>query len=328
MAETAWTIGVDLGGTKIAAALVDSNGKVTHEAVVATNSKEGPEAIVKRIAALVNEIRKATKEMPCQAVGVAVAGQVDSENGNVVFAPNLDWHNFALKTQLEKLIDLPIAIVNDVRAATYGEWYFGAGRSLKDFICLFVGTGIGGGIVSGGNLMEGQNNSAGELGHMVVDIGGRKCSCKNRGCLEALASGWAIAEIAQEIVAQKPEDGKALLKAAGGNLKSINAKMVVNLALEKDPLSLQIIDGMTKALIAGVVTLVNAFNPSHIILGGGLINGMPELVERISVEVKRQALKVASHHLSIVQAELKADAGVIGAAKIALQACKQKYSIK
>lgn len=315
MKDAAWSIGIDLGGTKIAAAFVGPGGEISHATVVPTNAGEGAQAIVDRIAALISDLRRSADKTPCSSVGIAVAGQVEAKTGTVFFAPNLDWHNFPLKAQLEKAVNLPVVVMNDVRAATYGEWLFGAGKGLQDFICLFVGTGIGGGVVTGGRLLEGKNNSAGELGHIVVDINGRQCSCGNHGCLESLASGWAIAKIAQELVLQRPNEGKALMSAVKGNLHALSAKEVCHLALEGDPLSLQIIDGVVEALTGGVVTLVNAFNPSHIILGGGFINGMPMIIERIAKPVKERGLKIATKNLSIVPVGLKVNAGVIGAAK-------------
>lgn len=314
------SIGIDLGGTKIAAALVDPLGVVQHEITIPTEVEKGPHSIVNRIADLIKKLCQAANDSFCP-VGIAVAGQIEAGSGNVIFAPNLNWQHFPLKQELTKLIDLPITVVNDVRAAAYGEWHYGAGLHLQHFICLFIGTGIGGGIVSNGCLLQGSSNSAGELGHMVICLRGRLCSCGNRGCLEAYASGWAIAEIARERVQAKRKEGRPLLMAAEGDVAAITAKDVCRLFEEEDPLAVSIIDGAIDALSGGIVTLVNAFNPSHIILGGGIVNGMPGMIERLDRAVKAQALHAATRNLSIVPALLKVNAGIVGSANIGKACC-------
>ncbi len=191
-------VGVDLGGTKVEAALVDAEGHVVTSRRHPTDSKtKGPQRVIADIVACVGEclgegVRNAG------ALGVGVAGQIDAATGTVRFAPNLGWRDVPLRAELERTLRLPVVVVNDVRAATFGEWAHGAGKGVNDLVCLFIGTGIGGGVVSGGQLLEGCCNMAGELGHMTIVAGGRPCHCPNRGCLEAYVGGWSIAERAQD----------------------------------------------------------------------------------------------------------------------------------
>jgi glucokinase len=132
--------------------------------------------------------------------GSGSAGQIDPEHGMVRFAPNLGWHNVPFQSDLAGALGLPVVVTNDVRAATWGEWLHGAGKGCNDLVCLFIGTGIGGGVVSGGKMLSGCSNTAGEVGHMIINLHGPPCSCGSRGCFEALAGGWAIARQAREAV--------------------------------------------------------------------------------------------------------------------------------
>jgi glucokinase len=219
---------------------------------------------------------------------------------------------------LKNLLSLDVSLTNDVRAATIGEWLHGAGRGYGDILCLFVGTGIGGGIVSSGRLIIGCSNNAGELGHMPVDFHGRTCHCGNQGCLEAFAGGWAIAQRAQEAVAADPAAGAPLLEVAHGRIENINGSLVTQLFRRGDPLATRLVEETGEALGAGASGLVNAFNPCRLILGGGVIEGIPELVQRVEEVVGRRSLRAASAHLEIVRAALGGDAGVVGAAALAM----------
>lgn len=219
---------------------------------------------------------------------------------------------------------MPVVVLNDVRAATWGEWLYGGGKGVDDLICLFIGTGIGGGVVSNGKVLTGSNNSAGELGHIIIDLQGPPCNCGNRGCLEAFAGGWAIARQAQNAVTSDPTAGASLLKLANGQLKAVTAETVSQAAQAGDLLSRNLMDQVTEALIAGVVSLVNAFNPHHFIVGGGVIEGQPELVKKIAQGVYARALKAATASLQILPAKLKGNAGVIGAAALAIRSFKNE----
>ena len=190
------TIGIDLGATKVQTAMVDAAGAILGKHRYPTNARRGASEIIAAIARAVGKCRYKTPRVTT-AVGIGVAGQVDAVTGTVHFAPNLDWHEVALRSELERKLGLPVLVTNDVRAATWGEWLYGAGKGCDDLACVFVGTGIGGGIVSGRRMLTGAANTAGEIGHMTIVAGGRRCHCPNRGCLEAYASGWAIVKRAR-----------------------------------------------------------------------------------------------------------------------------------
>lgn len=221
-----------------------------------------------------------------------------------------------LKAELEKALSLPVVVTNDVRAATIGEWLHGAGKDVSDLVCIFVGTGIGGGVISGGCLLEGSSNTAGELGHITIVVDGRQCRCPNRGCLEAYAGGWAIAERAIEAVTHSPKSGETLINMAG-SIEAITAATVTSGYRLKDPLACQLVDETGHYLASGITGIVNAFNPYLVILGGGVIEGLPELIHVVEERVKSNAIKAATAHLKIVQSFLGSDAGIIGASALA-----------
>ncbi len=316
-------IGVDLGGTKIEVALVDGTGSILKKLRLATMVTSGLEAIEREIVGAAQELMQAATPTPL-GLGVGVAGQIDSLGARVRFAPNLNWHDAPLQADLHRQLQLPVALLNDVRAATWAEWLYGAGRGCADLICLFVGTGIGGSVVSGGRMLEGSSNSAGELGHMTVDLHGPTCHCGNQGCLEALAGGWAIARRAREAIAADPRAGACLNRLVDNQLDALSAEQVARAAHTGDPLAGQIVTEVAAALIAGSIGLINGFNPSRLILGGGVMEGLPELVKHIDQGVRKHALQIALENLEVLPAQLHNDAGVIGAAAFAMQQFSKK----
>src|SRR5450759_741372 len=269
MGQEPWAIGVDLGGTKVEVAVVDAGGKILQRLKQPTNVETGPDRIMAAIAGMVRQLQDQGPQTPPAGVGVGVAGQITAATGVVRFAPNLNWREVPFRDRLQTALKLPVVVTNDVRAATWGEWRHGAGQGAEDLICLVIGTGIGGGVVSGGRIIEGCTNTAGELGHITTDLNGPPCTCGHRGCLEALAGGWAIARRAREDIRDAPAAGKAFLQAAG--LKEpvapehVNATVVAAAARADDPLARLLVDEVARALIAGTVSLVNAFNPCRLI---------------------------------------------------------------
>lgn len=316
--EHAGTIGVDLGGTKIEVAQVDATGRVIRRKRLPTRVSEGPAAIQSEIVAAVMELGRDSETVPI-GLGIGVAGQVDPVTGIVHFAMNLGWRDVPIRDFLADALKLPVFVTNDVRAATWGEWLHGAGQGFDDLICLFVGTGIGGGIVSGGHLLTGCSNTAGEVGHITVELNGPLCNCGNHGCLEALAGGWAITRRARELVEKDPAAGNLMMQEAEGRLEGITGATVAKAARKGDPLAMELLDSIAEALAAGAMTLVNAFNPCRLILGGGVIEGMPELIDKIDQGVRRRALAAATAPLLIVPSKLGHQAVAIGAAIMAMR---------
>ncbi len=307
-------IGVDLGGTKIALGLVNATGKVLESDHLPTRAGRPASRIVEDIARRV-ELRWGARLPPRCPVGVGVAGQIDRE-GTVRFGPNLGWHNVPLQERLADLLGRPVAVLNDVQAATYGEWRHGAGRGIEDVVCVFVGTGVGGGVIADGRLYAGAFGTAGEFGHTTVEVGGRRCHCRNAGCLEAYAGGWAIARRAQEAVAAEPRRGARLVDLAGSRGK-ITSKTVEEGFLEGDPLARELVEETTRYLAAGLVSIVNAVDPGVLVLGGGVLEGFPAIVPELGRRVHAAALEAASRRLKVARAELGPMSGVVGAASFA-----------
>lgn len=311
-------IGVDLGGTKIAMGAVDGEGSVLRLLRYETDVSGGPSAVMGQIARGVAQLKR-DGALPVVGMGIGVAGQVDPETGSVRFAPNLDWRDVSLRACLEESTGAPVTVVNDVRAALWGEWLFGAGRGFDHLICAFVGTGVGGGIVSSGQVLDGCTNTAGEIGHMTVDLQGPVCHCGNQGCLEALAGGWGIERKAREMVKARPGFGSVILKEAGGGVEKITARDVVEAYRQGDALAREILDGAVEALAAGMAGLVNILNPCRVILGGGIVEGMPELVARVEEGIRRRSLAAALGDFAVLPSRLGKDAGVVGAAALAMR---------
>ncbi|MGD0488491.1 MAG: ROK family protein [Syntrophorhabdales bacterium] len=314
-----WAVGVDLGATKLEVARVEWGGKVVDSIRTPAKVEGGPAAVERDIVEAARLLMERAGTAPL-GIGVGVAGQIERQTGRVLFAPNLNWREVPLRADLEEALEMPAVVTNDVRAITWGEWLYGAGKGYDDVICLYVGTGIGGGVVSAGRVLSGRANSAGELGHIVIDMNGPPCTCGNRGCLEALASGWAIARQAQEMISLDPRAGSMLLAAAGGAAEAVSAKAVAQCAHRGDVLSLVLLDSVGRALTAGCVSLVNAFNPGRLVLGGGVIDGLPEMIDRVRRGVMQDALASASASCEIVPGMLGPGAGVVGAASLAMRA--------
>jgi glucokinase len=312
--EKPLTLGVDLGGTKLNVALVDRSGRLlsAHKSMI--HASKEPEKVIADILTAIDGCRSKAGQK-AEALGIGVAAQVD-QKGVVRGSQNLGWRNVPLKKKLEKEVGMPVAVTNDVNAATLGEWRYGSGRGVDDLAVLFVGTGVGGGIITGGKLLSGCSNSGGELGHITIVYDGRKCHCPNRGCLEAYVGGWAIAERAQQAVRTAAKKGQRLVSLAG-SVEKVTAATVSQAYREGDLLARRLVEETGRYLAAGVVSIVNVFNPCVLVLGGGVIEGIPELIQIVRDIVPTMALKASVEELKIVKAALGADAGVIGAAALA-----------
>lgn len=306
------TLGVDLGGTKIEAALVDGKGQVVVSHRRSTAAALGAERVISDIAACVHDLRSANPG-PVSGLGVGVAGQVDGQRGVVRFAPNLGWRDVPLRDWLQEALKLPVTVLNDVQAATLGEWRYGAGRGVDDLVSVFVGTGIGGGVVSGGRLVAGSKGAAGEVGHMTIVAGGRQCRCPNCGCVEAYAGGWAIAERAQEAVLSG-EPGSEVLLSTAGSIDAITAATVSTTYRGGDTFSKNFVEETGRFLGAGLVGVVNTLNPHTLVLGGGVVAGIPDLLDIAEAHIRAHALPAAAAGLHLSRSSLEGFAVAIGAA--------------
>lgn len=316
MAEEAYAVGVDLGGTKVQVALIDRTGHLLDQFSFSSQVELGAIDLSRRLCEAIQTLIDRTQKRPC-AIGVGLAGQIDGAEGMVIFAPNLQWRKVPLRYRLQEAFGLPTAILNDVRAATWGEWLFGTGQGCQDFICLFIGTGIGGGIVSGGRLLTGVSNSAGEVGHTTLVSGGRLCSCGHRGCWEAYASGWGLALTLRERVAQGGTGAELLLEKVNGQLEQLNGLHLAAALAEGNELAKQLFDELALYLADGCISLVNSFNPSRLLFGGGIIDGFSGLLEAINLRLKSESLPSAAQAVELVKASLGSRAPLVGAAAAA-----------
>lgn len=309
-------VGVDLGGTKILASVTNRHWKLLSREKKSTRPENGPLGVADRIADCVNEAlaAAAVPHAAVIAIGVGVPGGVDASAGLVRIAPNLGWHNVRLGALLRKRLDIPVVLANDVQAGTMAVQQLGAGREMRNFVCMFIGTGIGGGIVVNGQLYKGAGSMAGEIGHMVVvPNGGPKCGCGNRGCLEAVASRSAIV---RRIVNAIEKGQKSVVdELCDGNLKRIRSRILAEAYRERDKLVRTVIHDACENIGIGAANLINVLNPQAVILGGGLIEALgPKMIPRIARAARSHVIAASAERVNILDSGLGDDAGVIGGA--------------
>ncbi|MCS7187343.1 MAG: ROK family protein [Armatimonadota bacterium] len=298
-------LGIDVGGTKMTAALATQSGKIVKLLRVHTKREEGAEGGFKAICEMVQELLNEARSQGLTVVriGVGFGGPVDFGRGTVYLSHHVHgWENFPLKEALEKRFAVTTSVDNDANAGTLGEWMFGAGKGIDDLLYVNIGTGIGGGIISGGKLVRGWKNLAGEIGHMTVKPDGPVCTCGRKGCLEALASGDAI--------------GREGTERLGRPVKS---EEVFQLAEQGNEVAKQILSEAVEALAFAIGAAANLFNPKRVILGGGVAEA-PEhlLIEPLRARLPRYTLPQAAEGLEVVRAQLGYDAGIMGAIALAI----------
>jgi glucokinase len=316
-----FVVGVDLGGTKIYTALADESGRLLAETRVATGAGDGQEAVFRRIACTVAEVcASGGSGVNLCALGIGVPGLMDPATGIVDYAPNLRWRNVPVREILQENMKMPVLVDNDANLAALGEHKFGAGAGVQNMVYVTVSTGIGGGLIQNGEVYHGVSGTAGELGHMVIDPAGPLCGCGRRGCLEALASGTAMAVRARELVAAG--SGKAILREAGGRAGDIDARSVAAAAAGGDGEAGEILREAGRALGMGLANVVNLINPAMVVLGGGAMNVGPLLWDAMLQELKVRAMAGALVNLRVVPASLGQRSGLMGAVALALEKCE------
>lgn len=321
-----FALGIDLGGTKVLASLVDvTSGEVVASVRKRTKAEKGQDFISKRTLEVAQEVlseAELTNGADIVAIGVGAAGQIDRQAGVILDAPNLGVRNLNLSELLGQRFNKPVSIGNDVEVASIGELYYGSGQGYKNFVCVFVGTGIGGGIVREGQMYTGLTGTAGEIGHVPIDAGGRICGCGNRGCLEAYASRTAITKA---IMAEIHHGRKSILAdEAALQLKQgetiIRSGLLANAIKQNDALTIEVVTEAADYLGYGLGTVINFYNPECIILGGGVIEAIDLLFERASSRALTVALSQPAARTKILRARLGDFSGVVGAACLAAKA--------
>lgn len=319
MDEGRYIIGVDLGGTSINAGVVPlEGGQVLGMRSLPTESQRGAKFVVDRMVQMIRDTMKDARregrigDDGIIGIGLGSPGPLDRETGTVLETPNLGWRNFPLRDLVASRIGLDAVLDNDANAAALGEWWMGAGRGVNSMIQVTLGTGIGGGIVMNGGVFHGISDVAGEIGHMTIDSTGRKCNCGNYGCLEAYASGPAIA--ARAVEGLETGSTSLLPDLVGGDLGRITAETVSEAIVAGDLYAKEVMLETAKFLGTGVANLINILNPEMVVISGGVTRAGDHLFEPLRAEVRRRAFREAYEACRIVGGELGDMAGVIGAA--------------
>lgn len=307
-------VGIDIGGTKVAAGVVDLDGRVLARQRRETPTTD-PVAVLDCIADLVAGFRE---EYVVQAVGIGAAGFVDVTRSTVLFSPHLAWRHEPLRDAVQRRVRLPVLVDNDANAAAWAEWKFGAAQREPDLVCINLGTGIGGAFILSGQLLRGRSGIAGEFGHMQVVPDGHHCECGNRGCWEQYASGNAITRDARALAGERAAGTEALLAACGGDPTRITGELVTRVANEGDPVSREVIARTGEWLGVGMANLSAAFDPGVFVIGGG-VSDADDLLLEPARDAYRRTLTGRGYRPEalIVRTHLRNDAGMIGAADLA-----------
>lgn len=312
-----YNIGVDLGGTNIAAAIVNENGEIVKKASVRTGAEREYGEIVKDMADLCLKLIKdeGISSDEIGSVGIGSPGIVDAKNGVIVYANNLNFKNAEIAKKFKGFFNKPVYLENDANAAAYGEYVSGAGVKYKDLVAITLGTGVGAGIIVDGEIISGSFGAGGELGHVVIAVDGLPCTCGRHGCWESYSSATGLIRASKEAAKKHPES--ILNKFVGNDLSKMNAKIPFDAAQANDATAIEVINWYIKHLAIGLVNVINMVQPQVIVLGGGVSaqkdNLLIPLKEKMVDEIYGGA---ESFKTEIKIAELGNDAGIIGAAML------------
>ncbi|MFF4953522.1 ROK family glucokinase [Streptomyces chattanoogensis] len=309
------TIGVDIGGTKIAAGVVDEEGSILETCQVPT-----PQATDALTEAIADAVRTVGTGHQIEAVGIGAAGYVDEKRATVLFAPNIDWRHEPLKDKVEQRVGLPVVVENDANAAAWGEYRFGAGQGHSDVICITLGTGLGGGIIIGNKLRRGRFGVAAEFGHLRVVPDGLLCGCGSQGCWEQYASGRALLRYAKQRAFATPENAGILLSLGDGTPNGIQGKHISAAARQGDPVAIDSFRELARWAGAGLADLASLFDPSAFIVGGGVSDEGELVLDPIRKSFRRWLVgNQYRPHAQVLAAQLGGKAGLVGAADLARQ---------
>ncbi|WP_156114832.1 ROK family protein [Paenibacillus sp. FSL R5-0345] len=306
-----YVVGIDLGGTKIAAALFDSKGVLLNRELMETAGARTAEEVVQR---MIGMIRSVSEGRPLIGVGLASPGAVNSQDGIVIHGTNLpEWDNVPLKRWMESELGVEVKVVNDANAAAWGEYVRGAGKGSNNMVYVTFSTGIGAGIVMDGELLLGTNSFAGELGHNIIDPSGTECSCGRYGCWEVFASGTAIRDMAL----RRMESGTSMItELANRSGEKINSRHVFEAMALKDPVAVEVIERTIHYMAIGLANAVHTFNPDRIVIGGGVSKAGELLFPALREKTEELVMKPYKGTYTIESAGLRDDVGLIGAAAL------------
>jgi glucokinase len=312
-----YAIGMDIGGTKIMVSVFNHAFEEVGCCRKKTKTRRDVPAS-DRIFAILDEAIKSSGVDSVRAIGAGVPGPTDPVSGTIIDTPNLGWKDFPLGAMLQERYGVPVALDNDVNMGTYGEWSFGAVHDCEDVVGVFPGTGIGAGIIINRRLLHGFSGAAGEVGHMTIEAGGRHCGCGKRGCLEAVASRVAIsAEVAALALRG---DAPYIAEHCGFDLRKIKSGVLASAIAAGDSFVESVVRRAAYNVGIGVANVINLLSPEAIVLGGGLVEAMPQLyLEEVSRAVEEHAMPMLRKGVRIVPAQLGDHAVVLGAARMAVQ---------
>jgi len=309
--EKKYVVGVDLGGTKIYTALVDLEGSIIKEVTVKTEANKGETVVLEKLLKTIDDVLEGTDINEVKAIGIGSPGPLDVEKGLIVYTPNLPFKNFNIVQPIKDRYKLDTYLDNDANVATLSEFMFGAGKGSKNMVFITVSTGIGGGAIINGSLFRGSTSNALEVGHTTVMKGGPRCGCGNTGCAEAVASGTAIMKRAKEALESKVETSL-------NSYDQVTAKEVFLEAEKGDKVSKDILNDALSYLGITVANLANTFDPDKIVIGGGVSEAGRIVFDKIEEEMERRCLKTIYNHCNVEKAVLGNQAGVLGAAALAI----------
>ena len=310
------TIGIDLGGTNIAAALVDDAGKITCKVSIPARASEGTDAVLGGLIEVVDMLFQKSGLTPAdvKSIGIGIPGMMNVETGVVYFSPNLPLSNTDMTSGLKEKFGLPVYINNDANCAALGEVAAGGAVGAGDAVFVTLGTGVGGGIVLGGKVYSGFHGVGSEIGHMITVSGGDECTCGNKGCWERYASAGAIIRRGREAAQAHPES--KIYKDVDGKLEDVTAKIVIDAAKAGDETAVKVFDDYVFHLCEGLVSIINLIDPEVIVLGGGVSHAGQFLLDAINKTLPGMVFYKTMPYADIALATLGNDAGIIGAAML------------
>ncbi len=314
--RNSFAIGLDVGGTRIAAGLVEPKGHIVREVKLATPKAAGPFAIVDAIVGAVGEITNGVHPSEIAGIGIGLPAQIDFTRQSVEYCTNLPLAGIDMRGLVMSRLKYPVTIDNDGHTAALGESRFGAAKGFKDFVMVTLGTGVGGGVFIDGKIYRGSRGFGGEVGHMVIEVDGPECPCGGRGHLESYAARPAIVREAR--AAAESYHGSSIGRLAKGDLDNLTAEMVVKAANSGDEAAAEVMARVGDMLGEALVGLINVLNPQAVIVGGGIGESCPLVSQRAAARIASEAL-AGRRDVRVLVAELGNDAGVAGAAALAFE---------
>jgi N-acetylglucosamine repressor len=318
-AKEFYIIGIDVGTETLKGVIADLNANIVTKKSVPISRPITNEGFIKLMKSCIRQLLEEGNIEYDKYIGIGIGmhGVVDVDTGTSLFAPNLQLRHIPLKEELEKEFNMLVKVENDARAMALGESWFGNGNGADDIVCVNVGSGIGAGVILNGKLFHGEHFISGEIGHMMIDIDGPKCNCGNYGCLQAFASGPAIAERAKREILLGKES--LITEMVNGDLDTIDGKIVYDAALNGDALSIDILSEAGRYLGIGLTNIIHILNPKKIIIGGGVANANGFVLESVKETIQKRCLTQSAKQTEILLSKLGADATAIGAVTLILQ---------